>query len=102
MAYKDIKARLITCLKSGTYDHEMRKNINVKNLFQCGLVNENFVITLLELTHEADYEQRVHHKAPEIDIHIFMPNINGTQWYVKCYFLQPKAVFISVHESGVK
>lgn len=101
MGFHDVKRRVIHCLIQGTYDHEVRRNIDVKNLFQCGQLSEEDVIGLILQTSGNDYEVRPHHKAPLIDVHILKPRWAGHLWYVKFYFVEPDVVFISVHQSGV-
>lgn len=39
--------------------------------------------------------------SPTIDVHVLKPFKNGKRWYIKFYFIEPDAMFISVHESGV-
>ncbi|RLV57738.1 hypothetical protein D5018_20975 [Parashewanella curva] len=36
MGFNDVKKQVISCIREGSYDHEVRKNLDVKNLFQCG------------------------------------------------------------------
>lgn len=99
MSFKQVKHQIITCLKLGAYDHEFRKSIDVKNLFQCGLISENEVLDLVMKTTGNQYETSPHHQAPSIDVHIFKPQKNRKKWYIKFYFIEPDAMFISVHES---
>lgn len=101
MGFNDIKKQVIACLEEGSYDHEIRGNIDVKNLFQCGQLSDNYVIELIKKTRGTEYEVSPHHQAPSVDVHIFKPFKDGKKWYIKFYFVEPDVVFISVHESGV-
>ena len=101
MGFRDVKSQVITCLENGTYDHEVREKIDVKNLFQCGQLTDNDVIELIRHTRGNEYEVSPHHQAPTIDVHVLKPFKNGKRWYIKFYFIEPDAMFISVHQSGV-
>lgn len=41
MGFRDVKKLAIRCLQQGAYDHEVRGNIDVKNLFATGQVDKN-------------------------------------------------------------
>ncbi|WP_024593099.1 MULTISPECIES: hypothetical protein [unclassified Pseudoalteromonas] len=101
MGFKDVKLKVIACLADGSYDHEVRDNIDVKNLFQCGQLTDDEVIGLIKKTRGNEYEVSPHHKASSIDVHVLKPFKDGKRWYVKFYFVEPDVMFISVHESGV-
>ncbi len=101
MNFTEVKNQLVSCIESGSYDHEIRKNIDVKNLFQCGQMTDDYVIALIKKTRGNEHTVSPHHKAPEIDVHVFTPFKNGKRWYIKFYFIEPDAVFISVHESDI-
>lgn len=101
MGFKAVKQQVINCIEQGTYDHEVRRNIDVKNLFQCGQLSDEYIIELLKATKGNQYNVSPHHLAPSIDVHVFKPTRNGRTWYIKFYFIEPEAMFISVHESSV-
>ncbi|MBM7074267.1 hypothetical protein JQC92_19925 [Shewanella sp. 202IG2-18] len=101
MGFSEVKKQVISCIKRGSYDHEVRQNINVKNLFQCGQLSDEAVVELIKRTRGNEYEVSSHHKAPSIDVHILKPYKDGKKWYIKFYFVEPDVLFISVHESGV-
>ena len=79
------------------YSHEIRKDIDVKNLFSCGQVSESYVIELIKLTSGDTHETSPHHADNSITVHVFKPYKDGKYWYVKFYFIEPDVVFISVH-----
>ncbi|CAM3886444.1 hypothetical protein [Rheinheimera salexigens] len=101
MGFREVKSKVLTYLTQGSYDHEVRGKIDVKNLFQCGLITDEQVIGLIKQCRGSEYEVSPHHSAPSIDVHVLKPVKNGKRWYIKFYFLEPDVVFISVHESGV-
>lgn len=101
MGFLSVKRQVIQCLEKGTYDHEIRSNIDVKNLFQCGQISDEFVIDLIKATRGNEYSVSPHHKVPAINVHILKPSKSGRQWYIKFYFTEPDVVFISVHESEI-
>lgn len=100
MGFKDVKSRILECLNNGTYDHELRGSIDTKNLFQCGVVGVDELCGLIHKTRGNQYSCSPHHQIKEIDVHVMKPVKNGTSWYLKFYFLEPDAMFISVHKSG--
>ncbi|GAB6261911.1 hypothetical protein PSSHI_21540 [Photobacterium sp. R1] len=56
MGFKNVKKQVITCLEAGAYDHEIRNNIDVKNLFQCGQLSDEYVIELIKQTRGNEYD----------------------------------------------
>lgn len=100
MGFTAVKKKVISCLKAGAYDHEARKNIDIKNLFQCGQVSEQTVIELIKKTSGNEYKVTPHHQVPSVDVHIFKPFKDGKRWYIKFYFIEPDVMFISVHQSN--
>lgn len=101
MGFNDVKRKVLACLEKGTYDHEVRGSIDIKNLFQCGQLTDAYVLKLIKATRGNEYDVSPHHQAPSINVHVFKPSQEGKKWYIKFYFVEPDVVFISVHESGV-
>ena len=101
MNFNQVKKMAIACLKRGAYDHEVRKQLDIKNLFQCGQLSDDFVIDLIKRCSGKEYTVSPHHKAPSIDVHVLKPFKENKRWYVKFYFVEPDMVFISVQISGV-
>ncbi len=99
MGFKDVITKLIRCVKEGAYDHEIRKNIEVKNVFISGDLSTNELIEIIKCTTGNDYQKSKYHGDNSIDIHIIKPIKNSKKWYIKFYFFDPRTVFISVHES---
>lgn len=97
MNFRDVKRKAIRCLTEGSYDHQIRGNIDVKNLFATGQVSEEWVIELIAHTAGNQYQCSSHHQDSSIDVHILKPWRQGYCWYVKFFFLEPDIIFISVH-----
>jgi len=98
MGFKDIKRIAIDYLKNGAFDHEARRDVNVKNLFSTGVIDTDYVISLIAQTSGAEYQCRPHHQDNLINVHILRPFKDDFYWYVKFYFLEPDIIFISVHK----
>jgi hypothetical protein len=95
MGFLAIKNKVITALVDGTYSHEARgQAIDEKNKLATGEVTPAFVANIIKRSTGSDYSCSPHHQAPTVDVHV----ITKSNWYVKFYFLEPDAVFISVHE----
>jgi len=99
MGFKETKKLVIKCIKDGAYSHEVRRRIDVKNVFQTGQISDEELIELIKSTNGNQYETSKHHIVNNIDIHILKPIKDSKKWYIKFYFLDPNTVFISVHES---
>lgn len=105
MGFSDVKQRVLKCLKRGNIQHEARDEIDIKNLMKVGLVSVDEVVRMIGMTRGNQYKCSPHHLLPEIEVHEFKPeiwneaNTRKEKWYVKCYFIEPDAVFISVHKS---
>lgn len=105
MGFKDAKQRVFQCLKAGKIQHEARNEIDVKNLMLVGLVTVDEVVRMIGLTRGNQYKSSPHHLLPEIEVHEFKPEIwneaktRKEKWYLKCYFIEPDVIFISVHKS---
>lgn len=97
MRLRDVKCKAIHCLTEGTYEHQVRADIDVKNLFATGQISEEWVIALITQTSDDQYQCSPHHQDNSIDVHVLKPRRLGHRWYVKFFFLEPDIIFISVH-----
>lgn len=93
-SFKKIKSTVIGALRNGSYQHEARNNVNVKNLLMTGQVSANDVDKILSNCTSDQLTTSPHHDDSSIVVHVVT---KGT-WYIKFYFLDPNTVFISVHE----
>lgn len=94
MGFKLVKARVIKALLEGTYEHEVRLDIDEKNKLQNGEVSAQFVTELIRRSTGDDYESSPHHQDSRVEVHIIVKS----EWYIKFYFIDPATVFISVHQ----
>jgi hypothetical protein len=98
MGFSDVKHEAIQCLRSGAYDHAARIDIDEKNLFSAGVVDAEYVVSLISKTSGTQYECSPHHQDSTTDVHICRPFKDGCYWYVKFFFIDPDVIFISVHK----
>jgi len=98
VGFKDIKRIAIDYLKKGAFDHEARTDINVKNLFSIGMIDTDYVISLINKTSGEEYQSSPHHQDKTIDVHIFRPFKDDFYWYIKFYIIEPDIIFISIHK----
>jgi hypothetical protein len=91
--FKKAKRDVIVALESGDYLHVSRSSIDVKNLLATGDVSVQEVIDVIKKCKGTHHSCSPHHSAPSIEVHTLK---TGT-WYIKFYFIDPSAWFISVH-----
>lgn len=99
MGFRDIRKQVIDALNSGAVQHEARGDINDKNLLATGAMTIADVIRLLSRCRGNQHESSPHHQDASIEVHVFKPLDDGTQWYIKLYCIDPDVWFISVHNS---
>lgn len=97
MGFKDIRALIIEKIRTKQIQHEQRKDSKEKNLYAHGLISDDDVIALILSCRGNEYSVAPHHNYRSIDVHFMKPIKKGVKWYIKAYFLEPDAVFISVH-----
>lgn len=94
MGYKDVKKKVLTALTLRAFTHEVRSDIDVKNLLQLGTITPTAVINLIKASSGTDHSCSPHHSIKGVEVHI----IKCKNWYIKFYFVDPDTVFISVHQ----
>ena len=97
MGFKEVKSKILACLKSGHILHEERNGIDIKNLLATGVVTVEEVMELIGKSRGNDYSSVPHHFDNKIDVHVIKKTYSGRSWYIKWYFAVPDSVFISVH-----
>jgi len=97
MGFNNIKKRVIKCLDEGLVSHEMRNNIDVKNLLATGQVTLNEVATIIKRARSTDYMTSPHHFDASIEVHVLKVTYSCQFWYIKWYFNEANSVFISIH-----
>lgn len=95
--FNAIKHRVIHCLLEGRILHEARNTIDIKNLLATGDITAIEVAEILKKTKGTEHETSPHHLDSCVMVHIVKTRYARRNWYIKWYFLEPDAVFISVH-----
>jgi hypothetical protein len=97
VSFREIKWKVIECLKNGKVRFAVRRGIHLKNLLSTGDVTAQQLERVIHLAGGQHYELRTHHLDSSIDVHIITLWYAGVNWYIKWYFAEPNSVFISVH-----
>jgi hypothetical protein len=99
MGFKDAKYKVIESLINGSFSHQERNDIDVKNVLATGDVSTATIISILKRSSGLDYTTSKHHLDNNIDVHIVETTMATEDWYIKWYIIEPNCVFISVHIS---
>jgi hypothetical protein len=94
LGFKEIKDTVIKCIRSGFVQHEERDSD--KNLYATGDLSSAEVIKIIEYC-RGDWYQKSRHHFLDIDVHVLKPKGKYDGYYIKFYFIEPDAWFISVH-----
>ncbi len=106
MSFKNVRHAAIEAILEGRIQHEVRNQIDDKNLLLTGDVSPQQVVRLLQACRGTQYECSRHHQIRGLDVHVFKPEasleVRGARvrWYIKLYLLEPAVWFISVHMSN--
>lgn len=92
--YNEARKKIIKALQNQNYQHEIRATINEKNLLSTGEVTPDEVIRLIGKSSGINHTMSMHHQIKSLQVHLI--KIDG--WYIKFYFIDPNAIFISVHK----
>ena len=95
--FSEIKKQVIQCLESGYVLHEARDNIDVKNLLEVGDVSNEEVAQILKKARGNEHTSSPHHMDASVEVNVVKTRYAKQDWYIKWYFIEPDAVFISVH-----
>ncbi|MFO3724393.1 hypothetical protein [Pseudomonas sp. HLMP] len=91
--FRKARRDLIAALERGDYLHVSRGDIEVKNLLATGAVSAQEVIGIVRACSGMHHACSPHHAVAQIDVHV----LRRHGWYIKFYFIEPGAWFISVH-----
>lgn len=91
--FRKVRRDLINALRNGNYLHAARGSIEVKNLLATGEVSASQMIEVIGACKGSDHQCSAHHSAPDLAVHV----LKKAGWYIKFYFIEPDAWFISVH-----
>lgn len=96
MPFLTARRQAIDCLLNYEFHAEDRADAPQKNLLATGQVTPQEVIEILKgcLGDKRWYNEWLDRSGSKVTVHEFKTKI----WYIKLYFLEPKCVFISVHQ----
>lgn len=98
IGFKEVRSNIIRCLENGNIQHEIRGDIDLKNLLSTGEVDVGSLIEILKKSSGSEYENSGHHSfSLSVMVHIIKTKFDGVDWYIKCYFVEHDCFFISVH-----
>jgi hypothetical protein len=82
---------VLAALAAGSYLHEARNDVDIKNELATGEISASDVAALIKGSTGNDHLRSPHHSDPSIHV------ISRKGWYIKFYFVDPDTWFISVH-----
>lgn len=91
--FREVKRRLLKALAEGTWLHEARNAIDVKNGLATGAVPATEVRAVVVRCNGTHHSASPHHADASTEVHV----LRRDGWYIKFYFLDEDTVFISVH-----
>ncbi|PMY59935.1 hypothetical protein C1Y31_29735 [Pseudomonas sp. FW305-25] len=91
--FRQVRRDLISALQTENYLHAARGSIEIKNLLATGEVSARQLIEVISACKGTDHSCSAHHSVPGIAVHV----LKKAGWYIKFYFIEPDAWFISVH-----
>ncbi len=94
MGFREAKFLLVQALESGNFDHEVRNDIDDKNLLSSGDVSVDEILDIVRRCNGSHHTMSSHHFIEDVEVHIFRRD----SWYIKFYFITPDTYFISVHK----
>ncbi len=103
MGFKDARRAAIEAIRQGRIQHQVRNEIDEKNLLLTGEVTTGQVVRLLNACRGDQHTSSPHHHDRSIEVHVFRPEASvaagasKVRWYIKLYFIEPDVWFISVH-----
>jgi hypothetical protein len=92
--YREAKSKVLAALAVGSYLHEARNDIDIKNKLATGEISAPDVAALIKGSTGNDHSRSPHHSDPSIMVHVILRK----GWYIKFYFVDPDTWFISVHQ----
>ena len=70
MGFKEVKDKVIKCLNTGHVLHEVREDIDIKNLLATGTVSVSEVANIIKRARGNNYSCSPHHFNTNIDVHV--------------------------------
>ncbi len=100
MTFREARGSLIEALKEGRYQHEARDAQEEKNLLAVGDISPEQAIEILKSCRGKLHRKERHYCKADIEVHVFKAAkkiANWNQWFVRAYFIEGGAWFISFH-----
>ncbi|HJM49286.1 MAG TPA: hypothetical protein QGF63_05485 [Alphaproteobacteria bacterium] len=94
MGFRDAKRRVIQALKGSVFQHAVRGEIDEKDLLHSGVVTKEEVLEIVKMCNGTHHTETPHHLDGSIVVHV----LKRDGWYIKFYFVDTNAFFISVHK----
>lgn len=94
LGYHIVKHKILNALDAGNYQHVQRDSIDEKNLLAIGEITVGELKKVIISSNGTGYSSSPHHQDMSIEVHV----IKKDPWYIKFYFIEPGAWFISVHK----
>jgi hypothetical protein len=93
VGFKEAKKGVLAALANGTYQHEVRFQIDVKNELSTGGVTAGDLARVIQKCNGTHHSMSPHHNDASTIVHV----LKRDGWYIKFYFLGQDTWFISVH-----
>ena len=90
--FREAKRRVREALAEGAYQHEARNAIDVKNELSTGAISAAEVRAIVARCNGTHHTASPHRADASVRVHV----LRRDGWYIKFYFLDEDAVFISV------
>lgn len=93
MGFNEAKKLVIDNLIRGNFSHELRSDIDIKNVLATGCISVEQSVEILKRSRGDGYSSSPHVYDSSIEVHV----IKTKDWYIKWYFTEPDCMFISFH-----
>ena len=97
MGFREIKARILAELNSGTGSINHVEREKGKNLLRDERVTLREATAIIGRCQGTKYAEEKHDSIPGINVHIMKVEIEGKKWYIKFFFIVDKVYFVSFH-----
>jgi hypothetical protein len=94
VGFREAKRKVLKALAEGTFQHEVRDRIDVKNELSTGDVSAADVASIVNRCNGNHHTASPHHADASVEVHV----LRRDGWYIKFYFLDDDTVFIGVHQ----
>jgi hypothetical protein len=96
MGFRDVKEKLLAALRNGNVKHDEKSY--GKNKLADGDLKLEDAIAIINTCRGDDYKETKHHACQDLPLHVLKPKGKYDGWYIKFYFIEEDARFISFHD----